>query len=386
MELELQIKAAVDNVAEIKRKMEAFGAEAAEGKRAIANLEQKLASVDNEAKLQEFKSEMQKQFDDLATKTKKPQEKLANDFGSEFVKTFDEGNFAAQLKSGQPFKMEVKAVADMTMGNNLLANGINDAIPSIQPGVVLKPGQARSFTDLVNTVPSATGLYWIYKETATEGSISVKTEGADASQIDYDITKTVNNVATIAGVTAISEEFLQDVDFVRSVLPQMLLRDFKKVQNTNFSTALIAAISASAGVATVDAEQLIDAIAELEGTNFMPNGIVAKPANFARMYKTKDTNGLYTLPSVMTSTPQGGLQLEGIDLYKANWSGIAANQAIVGDWSYAKVVQAAPITIKFYENDYTLAKKGLVGVKISSRQSLALDNASAFLKVDLALV
>ena len=386
MELELQIKAAVDNVAEIKRKMEAFGAEAAEGKRAIANLEQKLASVDNEAKLQEFKSEMQKQFDDLATKTKKPQAKLANDFGSEFVKTFDEGNFAAQLKSGQPFKMEVKAVADMTMGNNLLANGINDAIPSIQPGVVLKPGQARSFTDLVNTVPSATGLYWIYKETATEGSISVKTEGVDASAIDYDITKTVNNVATIAGVTAISEEFLQDVDFVRSVLPQMLLRDFKKVQNTNFSTALIAAISASAGVATVDAEQLIDAIAELEGTDFMPNGIVAKPANFARMYKTKDANGLYTLPSVMTSTPQGGLQLEGIDMYKANWSGIAANQAIVGDWSYAKVVQAAPITIKFYENDYTLAKKGLVGVKISSRQSLALDNASAFLKVDLALV
>lgn len=386
MELELQIKAAVDNVAEIKRKMDAFGAEAAEGKRAIANLEQKLASVDNEAKLQEFKSEMQKQFDDLATKTKKPQAKLSNDFGSEFVKTFDEGNFAAQLKSGQPFKMEVKAVADMTMGNNLLANGINDAIPSIQPGVVLKPGQARSFTDLVNTVPSATGLYWIYKETGSEGSISTKTEGADASQIDYDITKTVNNVATIAGVTAISEEFLQDVDFVRSVLPQMLLRDFKKVQNTNFSTALIAAISASAGVATVDAEQLIDAIAELEGTDFMPNGIVAKPANFARMYKTKDANGLYTLPSVMTSTPQGGLQLEGIDLYKANWSGIAANQAIVGDWSYAKVVQAAPITIKFYENDYTLAKKGLVGVKISSRQSLALDNASAFLKVDLALV
>ena len=75
MELELQIKAAVDNVAEIKRKIEAFGAEAAEGKRAIAALEAKLASVDNEAKLQEFKSEMQKQFDDLATKTKKPQAK-----------------------------------------------------------------------------------------------------------------------------------------------------------------------------------------------------------------------------------------------------------------------------------------------------------------------
>lgn len=386
MELELQIKAAVDNVAEIKRKMDAFGAEAAEGKRAIAALEQKLAAVDNEAKLQEFKSEMQRQFDDLATKTKKPEAKLASDFGTEFVKTFDNGNFAEKLKSGQPFKMDVKAVADMTMGNNLLPDGANSAIPTIQPGVVLKPGQARSFTDLVRTVPSATGLYWIYKETGSEGSISVKTEGADSSEIDYDITKAVNNVSTISGVTAISEEFLQDADFVRSVLPQMLLRDFKKVQNTTFSTALIAAISAASGSATVDVEQLIDAIAQLEGADFMPNGIVAKPANFARMYKTKDSNGLYTLPSVMTSTPQGGLQLEGIDLYKVNWAGIDANQAIVGDWDYAKVVQAAPITIKFYENDYQLAKKGLVGVKISSRQSLALDNASAFLKVDLALV
>lgn len=384
MELELQLKAAADNVAAIKAKLETFGAEAAEGKKALAELEAKFANVTTEAHLNEWKSEMQKQFDALAKTQKKSQPSLSNNFIGEFQEKAAEN--VDLFKKGNPFKMEIKAVADMTMSNNLLPDGANSAIPTIQPGVVLKPGQARSFTDMVQTVPSATGLYWIYKETASEGSISVKTEGADASQIDYDITKTVNNVATISGVTAVSEEFLQDVDFVRSVLPQMLIRDFKKVQNATFSAALIAAISASAGVATVDVEQLIDAIAELELADFAPNAIVAKPANFARMYKTKDANGLYTLPSVMTSTPQGGLQLEGIDLFKANWSGIAANQAIVGAWEYAKIVQAAPITIKFYEQDYTLAKKGLVGVKISSRQSLALDNASAFLKVDLALV
>lgn len=386
MSLELEVKKFGENIDSIQAKLEKFGKDATDGQKAIAEIREQLKGIDTESKLQELDAKMQKQFDELATKTKKPESRLANDFGSEFVKTFDDGKFAEKLKAGQPFKMEVKAVADMTMGNNLLPDGANSAIPTIQPGVVLKPGQARSFTDLVQTVPSATGLYWIYKETASEGSISVKTEGANASQIDYDITKTVNNVATISGVTAISEEFLQDVEFVRNVLPQMLLRDFKIVQNTTFSTALVAAISAATGTATVDVEQLIDAIAQLEEANFMPNGIVAKPANFSRMYKTKDTNGHYTLPSVMTSTPQGGLQLEGIDLYKANWAGIATNHALMGDWSYAKVVQAAPITIKFYENDYDLGRKGLVGVKISSRQSLALDNASAFLKVDLALV
>jgi HK97 family phage major capsid protein len=382
MELELQLKAAADNVAAIKAKLEAYGQEAAEGKRAIAEFEAKLKGLTTESELKDFKSEMQKQFDELATKQKKSQPSLSNNFVGEFQEKAAEN--IDLFKKGNPFKMEIKAVADMTMSNNLLPDGASSAIPTIQPGVVLKPGQARSFTDMVQTVPSATGLYWIYKETGSEGSISVKTEGAAASQIDYDITKTVNNVATISGVTAVSEEFLQDVDFVRSVLPQMLIRDFKKVQNATFSAALVAAISAASGAATVDVEQLIDAIAELELADFSPNGIVAKPANFARMYKTKDANGLYTLPSVMTSTPQGGLQLEGIDLYKANWSGITSNLAIVGAWEYAKVVQAAPITIKFYEQDFDLAKKGLVGVKISSRQSLALDNASAFLKVDLS--
>jgi HK97 family phage major capsid protein len=384
MELELQLKAAADNVAAIKAKLEAFGAEAAEGKKALAELEAKFANVTTESHLTEWKAEMQKQFDELATKTKKSQPSLSNNFIGEFQEKAAEN--VDLFKKGNPFKMEIKAVADMTMSNNLLPDGASSAIPTIQPGVVLKPGQARSFTDMVQTVPSATGLYWIYKETASEGSISAKTEGATASQIDYDITKTVNNVATISGITAVSEEFLQDVDFVRSVLPQMLIRDFKKVQNATFSAALVAAITAASGVATVDVEQLIDAIAELELADFAPNAIVAKPANFARMYKTKDSNGLYTLPSVMTSTPQGGLQLEGIDLFKANWSGITTNLAIVGAWEYAKIVQAAPITIKFYEQDFELAKKGLVGVKISSRQSLALDNASAFLKVDLALV
>ncbi|WP_196301956.1 hypothetical protein, partial [Streptococcus pneumoniae] len=77
-----------------------------------------LKGIDSEAKLQELEAKMQRQFDDLATKTKKPEAKLASDFGTEFVKTFDNGNFAEKLKSGQPFKMDVKAVADMTMGNN----------------------------------------------------------------------------------------------------------------------------------------------------------------------------------------------------------------------------------------------------------------------------
>jgi HK97 family phage major capsid protein len=368
------------SIEEIGKQIEGYKSETEQKmKTELEAVKSQFSVVKDEAdKLKEEFTEMKK----VNGRLKLAEEKSQN-FGSMFKKEV-ENNFD-RIKDGQPFKMDIKAVGDMTMSAHLLPGGANDAIPTIQSGIVTKPGQLLDFADMVQTVESSTGLYWIYKETVGEGGIGAKAHGANSSQIDYEVTKEVNNIGTIAGHAVIDEEFLQDLSYLQQVLPQMLMRDFRKVQNTIFSTALFNASTLDAGAATQDVEQLIDAISAQEELDYNVNGIVMRPANFARLYKTVTTGGGYNLPNVVSVAPNGGVLVEGIPTAKATWGGLTANFGLMGDWSNAKIVQASPITISFFDRDFTLAKAGKVGIKISARQAVAIDRTAAFRRVNLGV-
>ena len=73
MSLELEVKKFGENIDALNQKLEKFGNDANEGKKAIAEIRDQLKGIDSEAKLQELEAKMQRQFDDLATKTKKPE-------------------------------------------------------------------------------------------------------------------------------------------------------------------------------------------------------------------------------------------------------------------------------------------------------------------------
>ena len=76
MSLELEVKKFGENIDALNQKLEKFGNDANEGKKAIAEIRDQLKGIDSEAKLQELEAKMQRQFDDLATKTKKPEDKF----------------------------------------------------------------------------------------------------------------------------------------------------------------------------------------------------------------------------------------------------------------------------------------------------------------------
>jgi len=322
----------------------------------------------------------QKALDRLLIEGKGGAGKVAKkSFGSAFAeeaeKSYD------MIQKGQPFTMQVKDVGDMTMTNTV--GGIGEGFPTINPQPIINPGQLLNFRDLVKTYPTATGIYWQYRESGGEGQIGAQVEGQAKPQKDYTFNKDIYTVDFVSGYARVTRQLLQDLPFIQNVLPQLLLRDFMIRENQLFYASLLAAIPEGSTAATVNADQIIDTVAELEENNFASNGVVMRPTRYAEFYKYKGSgSGDYTYPGVLRVNNDGSMSINGTPLLKGNW--VDSTRAIIGNWDYAKIIQASNLEIRFFEQDANNVTENKVTVRIEARQGLAIDLAGAFRKITLA--
>jgi HK97 family phage major capsid protein len=333
-------------------------------------LTEKSSAIEN--RLDEIEIKLQK-----STENKMEEKSFSSAFGELIAKNFDS---IREVSLGNKVKLNLKAVGTMTVSNNLTG----DAVRTYQPGVAMVPNRKINFRDLIPAVASATGIYTLYRETGVEGSISVQSTPGDAkTQIDYDLTAVTYTARYIAGFARIDKSMLQDLPFLQSALPQMLLRDFYKAEDLKFYTDLSGAATGSTTTsATVDAEQIIDYVANLESADFTPNGIVVNPKQWARLVTTKPAD--YSVPGGFTITADGNIAIAGIPVYKSSF--IADDKVLVGDWNYAKRVVVDDLKVEFFEQDSDNVQKNLVTCRIEAREVLAIDRLDAFVFADLGNV
>lgn len=298
-------------------------------------------------------------------------------FAELVAKNFDT---ISDVSAGNKVKLNMKAVGNMTVAGNLTG----DAMRTYQPGVAMVPNRLVNFRSLIPAVNSSTGIYTLYRETGTEGSISVQSTPGDAkTQIDYDLTAVTYTARYIAGYARIDKSMLQDLPFLQSALPQMLLRDFYKAEDAKFYTDLSgAATGSTTTAATVDVEQIIDYITNLESTDFAVNGIVVNPKQWGRLLLTKPSD--YSIPGGVTITSDGNIAIAGIPVFKSSF--IADDKVLLGDWNMAKRVVVDDLKVEFFEQDSDNISKNLVTVRIEAREVLAIDRLDAFVFADLGNV
>lgn len=325
-----------------------------------------------QSRLDEFEIKLQK-----STEQKMEQKSFENVFGELIAKNFDA---IKEVSLGNRVKLDVKAVGNMTVAGNLTG----DAMRTYQPGVAMVPNRLLNFRNLIPSVSSATGIYTLYRETGSEGSISVQSTPGDAkTQIDYDLTAVTYTARYIAGYARVDKSMLQDLPFLQSALPEMLLRDFYKAEDAKFFTDLSGAATGSTTTsATVDVEQIIDYVANLEGADFQVNGIVVNPKQWARLITTKPAD--YSVPGGVTITADGNIAIAGIPVFKSSF--IADDKVLLGDWNMAKRVVVDDLKIEFFEQDSDNVQKNLVTVRIEAREVLAIDRPDAFVYADLGNV
>lgn len=276
-----------------------------------------------------------------------------------------------RVTKGSSVSLEIKAVGDMTVANNLTG----DSLKTYQPGVAMVPAQLINFADLVPAVNSATGTYIIYRETGSEGSISSQaTPGTAKTQIDYDFTEVVFNATYISGYARFAKQMAQDLPFLTSFLPDALRRDYAKAENTIFYTALSAVATASTAAQTVGIERIINDIGALEGADYAVNGVVLNPVDWATIAITKPSD--YSLPQVVTYV-NGQLVINGVPVFKASW--VPQDEYMVGDWNLAKKIVTDGLAVEFFEQDADNVTKNLITARVESRTVLGIDRPDAFI-------
>lgn len=276
-----------------------------------------------------------------------------------------------RVSKGRGFEMEMKAVGNMTVANNLTG----ESVVTYQNQPALVPANKVNFRQLVPTIGSGTGTYVVYRETGGEGSMGFTSAGAAKNQVDYDFTRVQYNASYLNGYVRIAKEMLQDLPFMQQALPGMLLRDFYKKENAQFYTDLsTAATGPSTPVGANYIEDIISLIGQLEDTDFDCTGIVLKPSIVAAIQNTKPQN--YSLPGAVTISPVGQLTINGVPVFKASW--MATNRVLLGDWSQAKIVNVDGLKVEFFEQDSDNVQKNLITVRIEAREVLAIDRQDAF--------
>jgi HK97 family phage major capsid protein len=284
------------------------------------------------------------------------------------------------LENGE--KWAVKAVANMTISNNLTAGA---AYTTYSTTVADEPSSILHFRQIVGVVPSATGIYQFPRFGGGEGAFASQTEGAAKGQVDYDFAMITVNAAYLAGFARVSRQMMMDLPFVQGYLPGRLMEEYLQAEDSSFYTALAAAATGSStvtGTPTVDVEQILGCVANLKAANHRPNRIVLNPADWYKILITKPSD--YSVPGATIIAPDGSIRLAGIPVSESTF--IAEDKVLIGDFNQAQIVQADGISIQAFEQDSDNVQKNLVTVRCEARVGLAVLRPEAFTVLDLGNV
>ena len=366
---------------ELKAGLEAKSVEEIEKK--MVDLEEKYNDAVKTAN-SELKDELEAKMlliqdhaDKLEAKMKEPK-KVETPKGGDELKSLITENYDAISTVRKGKAVEVKAVGNMILSTNLTGDQPRD----YSMDVVMVPGQAVNVADLVGSITISGGTYTFPRETGGEGSIGAQTEGSDKLQKDYDLSMIDVNTDFIAGFCVYSKKMRNNLPFLESFLPQALRRDYWIAENSAFNTTLAAAATASTEIITGQnkVEMLIAEIAKLEGSNYAPNAIVVKPADFYDILITEKSTGAgYGLPGVVTFSG-GQLAINGIPVVKANW--LSDNKYYVGDWSRIRKVVTEGLGLEFSESDEDNFRKNNITARIEAQVALAVEQPAAVIYGD----
>jgi len=369
--IEASVKSAADAVEKMKAANEAAIAdvknEVAEVKAAVVTMDE--AAKKNQAAIDQM----------IAEKNSKTVSNKTKSFGDAFSESMAEAFEAkqAEIKEFQKNKnakltIDLKAVGTMTLGNNLSGDGV--ATYNSRQGLV--PAQKINMRDLIPTAVSPTGLYVTYRETGTEGSIGIQSEGNLKSQIDYDLTEVKVVSDYIAGFARFSKQMMFQLPFLQNTLQRMLLRDFYKKENSTFFSAVSTAATGSTTTsASVDAEQLVDWIANQLDANFEASFALVSYAQWADLLKTKPTD--YSVPGGFVIDANGNVRIAGVPVIGASW--VTNDKALIIDANYLERVETEGLRVEFSYEDSDNFQRNLVTARVECFEDINIMRTDAII-------
>lgn len=288
------------------------------------------------------------------------------------------------------FIMDTKTVGTMLEATNLTGD-----IPRQYANQVYGlPSRKVHIRSLLPVGTINQGLFTFPYESGGEGAPAAQTQGSSKAQVDFDITMANAPAQYIAGYVRISRQMLDDIPAMTSFLQSRLLEKYLVAEDAQLLSGdgsapnlqgITGVAAAATGAATVDVEQLVQAIAQLESSNYSATGILVNPTDWAAIMNTKNTNAAYSLPASTVVTTDGSVSIAGVPLYKS--TAIAVDKFLVGDWAMgAQIMQNQGISVQFSEFDGDNFTKNLITVRVEARIAFPIYYSGAFVYGDFGNV
>ena len=320
-------------------------------------------------------TELQKHTDSLDIKMQgfgqsgKKEIKSFNEVFADAVKdNYDE---IKSVRKGQGVKLELK---DFTLSGSLTG----DAVASYnQRNPILSPAVKINARDLIPTTVSPTGLYVTYKEGTLTGAVAKQTEGVAKAELTPTMTEVKLVASYVAGFTQFSKQAMNSLPWLQQSLGRILLREFYNAENALFNTAFATGTGSTTSASTVDCDQLIDWVANLEAANFTASVIIINPRDWATLAKTASLN----VQVVLAYNPiSKQFELNGIPIVKASWATV--DKAIVMDIEYVERVEVEGLKLEFFEQDSDNIQKNLITARIECLEEINIMNTASIVYGD----
>lgn len=389
-----------ENVKNAEEKMQAIEAAALEAKTAneteIAELKSRLESTINgfDALQIRVKNDSRTQITQLETKS-------FTDMLKDGIEEVKDGFADLANKKVSSVNFQMKAVADMTFPVNF--STARTTVAYNRPGIIELPKRKVHIRQLLTTGGMGAKSTFNYVKEVTGDYLGAPSGSGPASvaeatlkpQFDLKLTEEAVNAEWIAGWIRISRNMLDDVEgmttFLQSRLPELLLRaeDQQLLSGTGTSPQISGItdagnFTAPTGSATIDVEQLVQAIAQLEGYDREANGILLNPADWYNIWLTKSTGsvaGLYNLPTELIARVGDQMYIAGVPVFRS--TAIAVDKFIVGDWAMGAnlILREAP-RVEFFREDGINVRENMITVRVEERIAFPIYGDNYFIYGD----
>jgi HK97 family phage major capsid protein len=313
------------------------------------------------------------------------QAEVAKSLGQQFVSS-DEFKYASErgLKSVNPVTMGGMFRKDITSANGPTPQAMR--LPEFYSATGDRTAHIRNFLNVSSTTSNAIE-YFVETFTNNAAAQTAELAAKAESELAYDLVSTP--VQTIAHYVVASRQILSDAAMLQNQIDNRLTyglalkEDQQLLYGTGSSGQLEglmvnASVQDAGGVATGDnlVDHIRKAIALAATSEYLANGIILNPTDFANIELLKGEDGHY----IWANVSQGGEpRLWRVPVYES--TAMTAGSFILGNWNLgATLFDREQATVRIAEQHADLFIKNGVVVLGEERVALAVYRPEAFVK------
>ena len=297
-------------------------------------------------------------------------------------------------------EFNVKAATDTHVIGSAFAPALTEVDRTIIPGV--RP--RLTIADLLGVGQISGNAISYFVEGALEGAFTTVAEGGAKPQVHFaDPTAVTDALKKIAGWIKVSDEMIEDLDFVMSEINGRLLYELAKFEEAQLlngpgSGSTLLGLLNRTGVQTVArgnvasgdtaADTIFRAITKVQtGSGLDADGLVINPADYQALRLTKDVNGQYYGGGFFSGAYGSG----GISEQPNVWGlrtvvtpAIAAGTVLVGAFAQAGTVyRKGGVRVESTNSHASDFTSNLVTIRAEERVALAVRRPVALVKTTI---